>query len=58
MCNFFRLIQDGTPVAWAEGPGALAEIKHYAMVYRQHGPVVIQQRRQGRWRPFVEGIPA
>lgn len=48
----FRLIQDGIPVAWAEGPSALDEIKHYAFVYSQDGPVRVEQHRSGKWKVF------
>jgi hypothetical protein len=48
----YRLKQDGIPVAWAEGPNALAEIQHYAMVYRQDAPVLIEKHRNGKWRKW------
>ena len=48
----FRLKQDGIPVAWAEGPQALGEICHYAMVYAQDGPVMIEHHTNGKWRKF------
>lgn len=48
----FRLIQHGIPVAWSEGPGALQEIRHYAAVYGQDGPVAIEHHSKGRWRKF------
>lgn len=48
----FRLKQDGIPVAWAEGPSALAEIMHYATVYSQDGPVLIEQHRSGKWKAW------
>lgn len=54
MSDRFRLIQDGIPVAWAEGSNALGEIKHYALVYSQDGPVRIEWRVNGRWRIFKE----
>lgn len=50
----FRLIQDGIPVAWSEGPTALNEIKHYAAVYGQDGPVRIEQRINGRWKALPQ----
>lgn len=53
----FRLKQDGVPVAWAEGPGAYGEILHYAMVYGQDAPVMIEQHRSGRWRRFPSRAP-
>ena len=42
----YRLIQDGQPVAWADGPtvAAYREIKHYEAVYSQDGPVQIEQK--------------
>lgn len=46
----YRIKQDGIPVAWSEGPSALSEIRHYAAVYGQDGPVVIEQRVKGRWK--------
>ncbi len=46
----YRLIQGGIPVAWSEGPGAVAEIRHYAMVYGQDGPVKIERHSGGKWR--------
>ena len=49
MTDSFRLIQDGQPVAWAEGRNAFAEITHYAAVYGQDGPVTIQMKVNGRW---------
>jgi hypothetical protein len=49
MTDSFRLIQDGQPVAWAEGCNAFAEITHYAAVYGQDGPVTIQMKVNGRW---------
>lgn len=49
----FRLKQDGIPVAWAEGPGALAEINHYALVYSQDGPVLIEAHVNGGWRRWT-----
>lgn len=42
MTERYRLIQNGTPVAWTEGETARAEIDHYALVYGQDGPVTIQ----------------
>jgi hypothetical protein len=49
MTDSFRLIQDGQAVAWAEGRKADAEIAHYAAVYGQDGPVIIQKKVNGRW---------
>jgi hypothetical protein len=51
----FRLKQHGIPVAWTEGLTALAEIYHYAMVYSQDAPVMIEQRVKGRWRKWRDG---
>jgi len=50
--RYFRLIQDGQPVVWAQGIGALAEITHYANVYSQESPVKIQERINGRWKDY------
>lgn len=49
MTESYRLIQDGQPVAWAEGRNAAAEIMHYVDVYGQDGPVEAQQKVNGRW---------
>lgn len=46
----FRIRQDGMSVAWAEGPGALAEIQHYALVYGQDAPVQIEVYQAKKWR--------
>ena len=43
----YRIKQDGIPVAWANSYG---EIMHYAAVYRQDGPVVVEEKHDGRWR--------
>ncbi len=48
----YRLIQDGQPVAWADGPIAAAyrEINHYAVVYSQDGVVQVQMKTElGGW---------
>ena len=52
MTENYRLIQDGQPVAWGEGPNADAEIYHYAAVYVQDGPVTIQKKVNGRWKEW------
>jgi hypothetical protein len=54
MTESYRLIQDGQPVAWGEGPNADAEIYHYAAVYVQDGPVTIQKKVNGRWKEWQE----
>jgi hypothetical protein len=54
MTESYRLIQDGQPVAWAEGPKADVEIVHYAFVYAQDGPVTIQKKVNGRWKLWNE----
>jgi hypothetical protein len=49
----FRLIQDGQPVAGAEGPAASAmrEIAHYHAVYSEDGPCSIEWYTKGRrWK--------
>lgn len=50
----FRLIQSGQVVARTEGPHAhaLREIMHYANVYRQDGPLLIERRDGKRWRMY------
>lgn len=53
----YRLKQDGIPVAWADGPTALDEIIHYARVYGQDGPVLIEQYRSGKWKAFARRSP-
>lgn len=48
----YRLMQDGQPVVNVVAPDddALREIRHYAAVYSQDGPVKIQLKtRGGRW---------
>lgn len=48
--NRYRLVQDGQPVAWAQGgERAYREIQYYAAVYSQDGPVTIERQRNGRW---------
>ena len=50
------VMQDGYPVASGFGPKdrAIAEMKHYAMVYEQDGPVELRVRTAGsRWKPYV-----
>ncbi len=51
----YRLIQDGQPVAAVDGPDdqARREIKHYAAVYSQDGPVHIQRRELDGWHTLV-----
>jgi len=54
----YRIIQDGIPVARAEGPHSLREIMHYAAMYAQDGPLSIQKRIKRHWRGFgVMGEP-
>jgi hypothetical protein len=50
MTERFRLKQGGIVVAWTNGPGAYGEILHYAAVYGQDAPVLIEQRVAGRWK--------
>ena len=45
----YRILQDGQPVA---GSTSLAEIRHYALVYGQDGPVTVQVKDGGRWRNY------
>ena len=49
------VMQDGYPVASGFGPKdrAIAEMKHYAMVYRQDGPVQMKTKTGGsKWKPY------
>lgn len=47
----YRLKQDGIPVAWADGPSAYEEIRRYAAVYGQDGPVMIESKApKGKWK--------
>lgn len=48
----FRLRQNGMVVAWTDGPNALAEINHYALVYSQDAPVMIERHSSGKWRKW------
>jgi hypothetical protein len=54
MTESYRLLQNGLPVAWVEGRNSVAEITHYAAVYAQDGPVVIQHKVNGRWKEWKE----
>ena len=54
MTESYRLLQDGQPVAWVEGRSAVADITHYAAVYAQDGPVIIQKKVNGRWKEWKE----
>lgn len=49
----FRLLQDGMVVATATSP---ADIVHYALMYGQDGPVVIEARTNGRWRKVEQAL--
>jgi hypothetical protein len=40
------------PVAWAEGLEADAEIIHYAYLYAEDGPVIIQKKVNGHWEDW------
>lgn len=53
MRNEFRLLQDGMVVAVTS---SLAEIMHYALIYGQDWPVVIQARVDGRWREVEQAL--
>lgn len=53
MRDRFRLRQHGIPVAWADGPNALAEINHYALIYSQDAPVVIERKEGSRWKRWT-----
>lgn len=52
MSERYRLKQDGMPVAWAEGPGAELEILHYAAVYQQDGPAIVEKHDGRRWKAW------
>jgi hypothetical protein len=52
MTESYRLIQDGQPVAWAEGQNADTEIMRYAYAYAQDGPVIIQKKVKGHWKEW------
>jgi len=47
----YRIIQNGYPVAWSNSE---REILHYAAVYSQDGPVILEQRTGGRWRILTQ----
>lgn len=51
---FGRIIQNGQPVAQASSAdlaSMLKELRHYAAVYEQDGPVKLQMRAKGgRWK--------
>lgn len=49
----FRLLQDGMVIATATSS---ADIMHYALMYGQDGPVVIEARTNGRWREVEEAL--
>ncbi len=51
----YRILQDGQPVA---GANSLTEIRHYALVYGQDGPVTVQVRENGRWRNYAAQVAA
>lgn len=51
------VMQDGYPVASGFGPKerAIAEMKHYAMVYEQDGPVEMRTRTAGsKWKTYED----
>lgn len=54
----YRLIQDNQAVAWTEGSPKAAwdDIKHYALIYGQDGPVKIQKHTDGRWRTISRSL--
>lgn len=53
MTNFRgRILQDGQPVASVEAPtltGLFRELNHYANVYEQDGPVIVQMKNGRKW---------
>lgn len=56
---FGRVIQDGQPVAQvssADAASMLKELRHYAAVYEQDGPVKLQTRmKNGNWKAWYNG---
>ena len=57
MTTEYRLIQDGQIVVKVMGPDnkIVQEIRHYAAVYSQDGPVTIQfHSESGRWVTVTE----
>jgi hypothetical protein len=57
MSGDYRIVQDGVPVAWSQGPRAHQEIMHYALVYSEDAPVTVQERHGRRWRTVVNVLP-
>jgi hypothetical protein len=47
----YRILQDGMAVA---GSTSLDDIRHYALVYSQDGPITVQVKDSGRWRNYGE----
>ena len=57
-CPFFgRVVQDGLVVAKVSAPTReqmLAELSHYAMVYSQDGPIILETRpSKSHWRRHI-----
>lgn len=49
------VMQDGYPVASGSGPKdrAIAEMKRYAVIYEEDGPVEMKIRTAGsKWKPY------
>lgn len=52
-----RIKQGGMVVAQAEGSNSFAEIGHYARVYSSEGPLTVEYRKGGRWKPLYSITP-
>jgi len=48
----YRIMQNGVPVARAEGQHSLREIMLATRAYAQDGPLSIQKRIKRHWRGF------
>lgn len=52
----FRVVQGGIVVASVSAPSyeqGMREARHYAMMFGQDGPLVIEERRDRKWRPIT-----
>jgi hypothetical protein len=54
MTDHFRLVQEGKPIVWVSGDNLVDEITHYADIYEQYEPVIIQKKVNGRWKDWEE----
>ena len=48
----YRIVQNGVPIARAEGQHSLREIMLATRTYAQDGPLSIQKRIKRHWRGF------